>query len=141
MTAPIVTPYAQLEIAFALSGSAGSEYQCYIDPRDGAVYCFDCFGESLDEVPEDFDRDTALCLPDKYELDLGTQLVFDFIAQQAPEHHDRVSTFFQRKGAYRRYKDWLFEVGLEQDWYAFEARRTREALHQWCSDNGVQLKD
>ena len=121
--------------------SAGQgDTDCYIDPATGAIYCIDCFGDSLDELPEDFDPDACLAIPDQYAFDLGRQLVFDFVrAHQLDYQH--VQDMFRRKGAYSRYKDWLPAIGRLDDWRAYEAQRTREALAQWCAENGLNLVD
>ena len=132
--------YEQLESAFMMTdGGMGAE--CYIDPGNGAIYCFDSMGDSEDSVPPDFDPESAISIPNKYDLDLGNQLVFDFVAGQIPEHYDEVRDIFRKKGAYSRYKELLYRLGKEQDWYAYEERRTREALVEWCAENGITLID
>lgn len=136
----VTVSYDQLETAFMMIGD-GMDTECYIDPTNGAIYCFDSMGESFDAVPPDFEPESAISVPDKYDLDLGNQLVFDFVRGQIPEHYDEVRDIFRRKGAYSRYKELLYRLGKEQDWYAYEARRTREALLEWCTDNGITLVD
>ncbi len=136
----LTVSYDSLETAFMLaSDDMGAE--CHIDPENGAIYCFDSMGETFDAVPPDFDPDSAISIPNKYDLDLGNQLVFDFVRAQIPEHHDEVRDIFRRKGAYSRYKALLYRLGKEQDWYAYEAQHIRDALSEWCVDNGITLVD
>jgi hypothetical protein len=47
---------------------------------------------------------------------------------------------FSRRGAYRRYKDLLEQKGLLDEWYDFEQQRTRQALLDWCEENGIELE-
>lgn len=132
--------YSQLEIAYEMVSAGQGDTDCYIDPATGAIYCIDSFGDSLDELPEDFDADACLEIPGKYDFDLGKQLVFDFVrAHLLDDQH--VQELFRRKGAYSRYKDWLLAIGKLDDWHAYEAQRTREALAQWCAENGLSLVD
>lgn len=136
----LTVSYDQFETAFMMT-SDGMDAECHIDPANGAIYCFDSVGYTEDAVPPDFDPESAISIPNKYDLDLGNQSVFDFVAVQIPEHYDEVRDIFRRKGASSRYKELLYRLGKEQDWYACEARRTREALLEWCTDNGITLVD
>ncbi|HIJ88821.1 MAG TPA: hypothetical protein HPP97_14280 [Desulfuromonadales bacterium] len=47
---------------------------------------------------------------------------------------------FSRAGAYGRYKQFLVEISLLEEWYAFENGRTKEALLEWCAENGLVLE-
>lgn len=132
--------YSQLEIAYEMVSAGQGDMDCYIDPATGAIYCIDSFGDSEDELPEDFDADACLAIPDQYAFDLGRQLVFDFVRANLLDYQ-HVQDMFRRKGAYSRYKDWLRSLGKLDDWHAYEAQRTREALTQWCAENGLNLVD
>jgi hypothetical protein len=136
----ISVSYSQLELACEMVSAGQGDTDCYIDPATGAIYCIDSFGGCLDELPEDFDADACLAIPEKHAFDLGRQLVFDFVrANLLDDQH--VRDLFRRKGAYSRYKDWLQAIGKLDDWHAYEAQRTREALAQWCVENGLSLVD
>jgi hypothetical protein len=64
----------------------------------------------------------------------------DFVRSRCPEEIDRVLMIFSRRGAYRRYKDLLEQKGLLDEWYDFEQQRTRQALLDWCEENGIELE-
>ena len=80
-------------------------------------------------------------IPHKNELDLGRNLVFEFIEARLPAKFNYVEKIFHRSGAYSAFKDLLDSAGLLQAWYDFEEARTEEALRIWCRDNGVKLED
>ena len=44
------------------------------------------------------------------------------------DEFNRVQQIFSRRGAYRRFKDFLEQKDLLQDWYDFENQREEEAL-------------
>ena len=93
-----------------------------------------------DEIPEDiYYRDDCIEIPHKNDLDLGRDLVFEFVEQYLPGDFDRVQNIFRRKGAYGRYKDLLDDRDLSQEWYDFENTRQAETLRQWCKDNEIKL--
>ena len=94
-----------------------------------------------DEIPVDAEgSDDYLWIPHKNDLDLGKPLVMGFILNRSPDLYDQVTGIFRRKGAYGRFKGLLEQKELLEEWYAFEEAKTREALVQWCGENGVELE-
>ncbi|MBC2710411.1 MAG: hypothetical protein HGJ94_05250 [Desulfosarcina sp.] len=113
----------------------------YLNKETGEAFYVSEYGDS-DELPEDIeDNEKYIEVPHKNELDLGRNLVFDFVGSQLPDDFDRVQGIFRSRGAYRRYKVLLDSRGMLQAWYDFEQRATESALRKWCRDNGIQLED
>jgi len=54
---------------------------------------------------------------------------------------DKLREIFSKRGAYRRYKDWLINIGKIDDWHDYENKATEKALRDWCKENGIQLAD
>lgn len=93
-------------------------------------------------IPEEaYDREDCVAIPHKNELDLGRDLVFEFVREHIPGDMERVRDIFRRKGAYGRYKELLAERDLLESWYEFENTRQAEALREWCKDEGIELVD
>ena len=80
-------------------------------------------------------------MPDKWDLDLGSRLVFAFAEQVMPDDYDTVRDIFRRKGAYGRFKKFLGARGMLETWYDFEAKATESALRTWCEVYGIALTD
>jgi hypothetical protein len=78
--------------------------------------------------------DHYVAIPHKHDLDLGTDL-----AEALPDQFTRIEGFFQRRGAYARFKDLLAAEGRLDDWYAFEAKCTETALRSWCERNNITI--
>jgi hypothetical protein len=72
-------------------------------------------------------------------LDLGKALAVDFIRQALPAHYGKVAGFFNRRGAYRRYKELLERQRKLEEWYAFEASATKQALREWVTENQLPI--
>ena len=107
---------------------------------NGEIYFHSEMG-TFDELDEDkLDCDNFVVIPHKNDLDLGQRLVFDFAEQHLADDLDRVQQIFSRRGAYRRFKDFLEQKNLLQDWYDFESQREEEALREWALDNKIELK-
>lgn len=69
-----------------------------------------------------------LHLPDKFDLDLGQRLVWRFVEIEIPGLEQKVRETFSRRGAYRRWKDFLDRNGLLDKWHTLENESTRAAL-------------
>jgi len=80
----------------------------------------------LDEIDEDICAE----IPHKNDLDAGKNLVFEFVETHLPDDHHRVRQIFQKRGAYRRFKDFRERKGLLEMWHDFESKREEQALRQ-----------
>jgi hypothetical protein len=79
----------------------------------------------------------ALDIPHKTELGLGRELALWFVEEVIPDRHEEVAGFFEKRGAYAKFKALLGEEGLLQQWYEFEHEAEEQALRNWCEENGV----
>ena len=94
----------------------------------------------IDEIEDkELDLDVCVEIPHKNDLDLGQELVFEFVETYLPDGYERVRQIFRRRGAYGRFKDLLERRGLLQRWYDFETQREEEALRDWCKENEIEL--
>jgi len=134
--------YDDLEFAFDYLNSG--------DPYDHTVYLSRSTGQTyyrsdladIDELPEDVDEnDDYVELPNTYDLDLGKQLVWDFVDRQIPGLKYKVKKIFSRRGAYSRYKSFLAEHDLLDAWHRFEEERTKRVLLEWCESEGISVED
>ena len=80
-------------------------------------------------------------VPHKYDLDLGSALVFDFVEEFMPDDFGKVRGMFRRRGAYARFKDFLERRGMLDAWHEYENSRTEKALRAWCREVGIELED
>jgi hypothetical protein len=92
------------------------------------------------QIPEEiYFREDCIEIPHRNDLDLGRNLVFEFVEQYMPEDFERVREILRRKGAYGKYKDLLEDRNILQKWYDFENARQTETLREWCEDNEIAL--
>jgi Uncharacterised protein family (UPF0158) len=140
-------PIAQVEFSELLDAfefdSLGEDFDhhSYINADTGAVFWVSPDHDWDDEVPDDFETsDRYIPVPHKRDLGLGRGLALSFAEEELPDHYGPVDGFFRKKGAYRRFKDFLDARGLLERWYDFEQRSTEEALRSWCRENGIPLK-
>ena len=115
-------------------------HTAYLCTETGQTFFTSDLGD-IDDVPDDIDDPKYISIPHKNDLDLGRNLVIEFVSAFLPEALDIVYSYFRRPGAYSRYKDLLFEKGLLEKWYQFEGERQKAALKAWCAENGIAVEE
>ena len=134
--------YSDIEDAFNyISSCQQYEHTTILDKSTGQIH-YRSEMAGIDEIPEElWGSDNAIEIPHKNDLNLGNQLVFDFVNSVTPEDYERVRDIFNRRGAYSRYKDFLDSKGLLQKWYDFEKITMEKAIRQWCREHKIELDD
>lgn len=140
---PPRVPFSELSFALEFaSADALVDHLAYVDLHDGTVHCWSSEGGTDEALPGDIKTSARyLLLPDKRELDLGRELALAFADEALPDAYQTIAGFFRKKGAYRRFKDFLDGNGMLELWYAFEERETEHALRRWCAENGIEVED
>jgi hypothetical protein len=115
------------------------DHEGYICKASGKTYLHSEFGDNEEELPNDITAEKYLVIPPKNELNLGTNLAFDFTQEYLPARFEKVRSIFHRKGAYAKFKSLLESTGNIEEWYKFEAKRTEQVLREWCAKQDVEI--
>ena len=119
--------------------------RAFICRRTGKIYWLsDEYGledADIESAGDLDDLDKYLQVPNKYELDIGNRLVFDFVAANLPNQYDRVRDIFRRKGAYGAFKNLLAKSNSLDAWYEYSERRTRQAIREWCESKNIEVAE
>lgn len=136
--------YNEILDAFELvSGNSYGMNEAVLFPETGEIFCRSEDAD-IDEITPAVARlgeDKCIEVPHKNDLDLGRNLVFEFVRDKLPEKMALVENYFRHPGAYSNCKALLETEGRLQAWYDFENSREEEALRQWCKDNEIGLED
>jgi hypothetical protein len=136
---------AKLLDAFEIMDVRGVENVVYLCRQTGETFWqsdFPDFEELQDELPDDIEDETKYVqVPDRYDLDLGKALVFDFAREFLPNDCDDIRDFLRKRGGYRRFRALLERRRLLQRWYDFEQEAIRKALRDWCELHGIELTE
>jgi hypothetical protein len=136
--------FSDIEDAFLYVSSAPmyTNYAFLCKETGEIYYGSEYLDDEEDEIPEDiYDREDCVAIPHKNELDLGRDLVFEFVEAHLPGDFERVRRIFKRRGAYERYKDLLEDRGLLKKWYDYENERETKTLREWCEVNEIELEE
>jgi len=128
--------------AFSFVNAGGiANNSAVLDNSTGKIY-WQSEDTEINEMPEGLlDSETAIEIPQKNKLCLGTELVFSFVNSKIPDDYEKVQDIFNKRGAYSRFKDLLESKEILEEWYAFENESQEKAVRQWCKDNGIKLID
>lgn len=111
------------------------EHSWWLDPRTGEIRFL---GVDDDETPDDLD-DGGLLNIAALDSGEGYRDMADFVsAVSNRKAHDLLSRAIEGRGAFRRFKDTLFEFpDLREKWFAFhDARMHRRGL-EWLVDHDL----
>ena len=131
-----------LDALYFVSVDSPYDQGAYINPATGTIFYVSPELDVESETPDDFETsDRYIAVPHKNDFKLGRDLVFSFVDEELPEHFETVAGFFRRKGAYRRFKDFLDRRDLLDKWYTFESRATENELRAWAKAQGIEFAD
>jgi hypothetical protein len=133
----------QLQDAMEWVSGGLMDNEAYICRKTGKIFWIAGDSGMMDEeeIPEDIhDGNKYLPVPDKRDLDLGNQLVFDFTSQYLAQHYDDVRDMFRRRGAYGRFKDFLERRDMLEKWYAHSNEQELKTLREWSEALGFSVE-
>ena len=134
--------FSDLEDAFLfVSSSPYGMHSAYLNKDTGQIFYHSEMSDYDEVGDEDIEGDEWLSIPHQNDLDLGQELVFEFVETYLDDKYEQVRQMFRGPGAYGRFKDLLGTMNLLETWYEFENQRTREALKEWCEENGVKWSE
>ena len=112
---------------------------CYYNPEKDEIFLSN-IGEvenlSEDELDELFAE--SIILPTQYEIN-EYRIMEDFKETiENNEIKDNLRGLMQGKGAFRRFKDYCFDVNIIQDWYKFKEERYKQIAIEWCKQNELE---
>ena len=135
--------YDELENAFYYV-STGEQYELIVllNTKTGKIYFDPDYSGEEEEYPSEDEIESGdyVEIPHKNDLDLGVQLVYDFVSEYIPEEYETVRSIFSSRGAYGRYKDLLRSLNMLEKWYEYEDKKTKAALIEWCKENNIDVE-
>lgn len=132
------------EVLEALEG-AGMEIEYYCDTKNQKILMiFDGMvdgeedEELIEEISDGFIED-YIPLPGQYEIN-EYRMMEEFIYElPAGKNQDVLERAIRGKGAFRRFKDCLYDLGLEHRWYKFRDDSYEKVARDWCERFGIEI--
>lgn len=142
MSRPVIDLDELVDACEFVSACTSVDAAAYVSRETGRIFSWTEEADLDEDVPDDVEDDGNLVpIPAKTDLDLGASLAREFARQYlGPPDADTVSRFFDRPGAYARFKDLLERRRMLERWYRFEADAVRHALRDWARENGLTVR-
>jgi hypothetical protein len=78
-------------------------------------------------------------LPTKYELN-EYEMMEDFCYSiNDPQRQADLLKAIKGKGAFRRFKNQVMSVGLDEMWYSFREERYKKLAIEWCKEHSIDF--
>jgi aminoglycoside 6'-N-acetyltransferase I len=107
------------------------EFEYYIDP----IY------SGIEDDTEKFEDDiwiAAPCQRDLNEYEIMTDYA-DTVTD--PRANELLCVALEGKGAFQRFKDTIYRVGLNDEWFAFKRDAYIDIAREWCEENDIPYAD
>ena len=88
----------------------------------------------IDDMEE---KDEMIALPDSFEIN-DRKMMLRFAQYNSS---DELLSTLHGKGLYRRFKEKVSELGLDEEWYKFKDEWYLDVVENWCNRNGLKLDD
>lgn len=93
--------------------------------------------EDLPKIKEALDSDDWLALPDRFEIDEWSIIQRFVWSVQDEEQREKLSYLIQGRGAFRRFKDAIHEMGIQDKWYRYHDEELNQIAIDWLEENGI----
>lgn len=122
---------------------ASDGIQNFYDKRTGQIVTrFDSmiYGDYDDELEDDLEEnwDQYISLPEAFDID-NYSIMEDFIDDlNNSTIQNQLARAIRGKGAFRRFKDIVIELGISDQWYHYLDEAHRKIAIKWCHDNDIE---
>ena len=66
------------------------------------------------------------------------QIMVDFSLLQSDENQDKLLDKLHSKGAFRKFKNAVIDMDIEQDWFGYKDNRYINIAREWCETNRIE---
>jgi hypothetical protein len=97
--------------------------------------------ENIKAAVDILSTDDYIRLPDDYEID-DYSIMEDFCYSiEDEELSEELFYAIRGSGAFRRFKEKIYQYDLEDDWYDYKDHKYRDIAIKWCEENNIEWKE
>ncbi len=117
-----------------------SEY--FLDKETGKIVWISDFAmdaKEREEVCEQLDEHGFYRLPTSFDIH-EYSIMEDFVYSLPESKRDRLARAISGRGAFRRFKDGIWQLGIEEQWYEYQGSAYKRMAIEWCEDNNIEYE-
>ena len=80
-------------------------------------------------------------LPSKFDIDDYSIMERFCLSIDDSEISDTLYSLIKGSGAFRRFKETLYEYNLSDEWYKYRNNALKEIAIEWCKDNRIEFEE
>ncbi len=84
------------------------------------------------EVPVEFESDRYIMVPDKYDIDEYNIMKRFCYTVEDDLVMDELLDALRGRGAFGRFKDKIWNLRIDKDWYEYQHNALRKIAAEWC---------
>lgn len=124
------------DVLMALEDADNDEIRySYSVNKEKIVYFSDCLYNE-DEYDE---YDDYIDLPDSYHINEYRMMENFVYSLPRGKNQTMLYNAIQGRGAFRRFKDKLYEIGMAKTWFDYRNQQYKEIALEWCEENDIEV--
>ncbi len=93
-----------------------------------------------EEISDRLDEDGFYRLPTSFDV-RDYDIMEDFVYTLSGTARDKLESAIRGRGAFGRFRDRIRQLGLEQEWYDYQAAEYKKLAARWCEDNDIEYEE
>lgn len=93
--------------------------------------------EAIKLAGEVLESDDYIELPTKFDINEYSIMEKFCLSLNDEELSDKMYHSIKGKGAFQRFKDNIYEYGIEEDWFKYRREAFKRIAIDWCEDNNI----
>ena len=121
-----------------MSTNQDSEY--FLDKKTGTIEWVSDMAMTESEQQAVYDRLDAhgfYRLPTQYEI-RDYDIMDEFADTLTGAVREKLANALHGRGTFRRFKDTVHQMGIAEQWYAFQDEAYRRKAVKWCEENDIE---
>ena len=119
------------------------ESESFLDQVTGEIVWFNDFAmtpEEKEEASNALDEHGFYRLPTSFDIN-EYSIMEDFVYSLPESRRERLARAISGKGAFRRFKDGIRQMGIEEEWYDYQGKAYKRMAIEWCEENGIEYEE
>ncbi len=133
------------------------ELQSFLDPDTGEIVTFnqeeahlaetgewdtapEWMRENLPKVKRALEDERMLALPDRFHIDEWRMMQDFALEEQQCRCRSELESAVHGAGAFRRFKDAIRRLGLEDSWYRYREAAFEQVAKEWLEENKIPYR-